>query len=88
MLQPRELDREACIQMADHAARNLADRNVGADLGAFCRADAGAGQRDVDDPNPDFGAFRHDQAGTGDLRDETAVTAIFRQIEDAARQAT
>ena len=84
MLKPRELDREACVQMANHAAGDLADRNVAADVGAFGRADAGAGQRDVDDPNPDIGAVRHDKAGTGDLWDETAVTAIFRPVEDAA----
>ena len=70
--------------MANHAAGDLADRDVAADFRALLGADAGAGQRQIEDPHPDIGAVRHDQPGAGDLWHETAVAAVFRQVEDAA----
>ncbi len=39
MLQPRELDREALIEMTHHPAGNLAERNKAADLGALLGGD-------------------------------------------------
>src|SRR6478609_10862478 len=84
MLQPGKLDGEAGLEMPDHAAGDLAERDVAADLGPLFGADAGAGQGNVDDPHADVGGVRHDQAGAGDLRHETAVAAVFRQVEDAA----
>src|SRR6185437_8108874 len=84
VLQPREFDGEAVLDMTDDAALRLADHDHGADDGAQvgCDRDRGARLRQVDDAAGDVDAARQDQPRDRIARREAAMAAVFRQVED------
>jgi len=84
MLQAGEFDRKAFFDMANHPALDLADHDQGAGRRLEVGLDGGTRQRHVDDPHGHVGPVRHDQPGHRIARNDTAVAAVFRQVEDVA----
>ena len=84
MLQARELDGKALFEVTHHPPGNLAKDDIAAQIGPMRRGNARAGQREVDDPDPNIGLVGQNQLSGRVLRDKAAVAAVFRQVEKVA----
>jgi hypothetical protein len=86
MLEPRELNGEAVLDVTDDAALRLAEGDQAADRRPQVRRDGDrrARLRQVDDPATHIAPVRQDQARQRPARGEAAVAAIFRKVEDVA----
>jgi len=82
MLEPRELDGEAVLEIANDAALHLAERHQRAHGRPLVGGDTGARLRYVDDAAADVEAVGHDEPADRIARGDTAVAAVFRQSEN------
>ena len=82
MLQAGKLDGKAVFEVAHHAALHFAQGHQRSDRRPFLGGDAGAGLRHVDDAAGKIDAVRQDQAADRIARHDTAVAAVFREVEN------
>ena len=82
MLEAEEFDREAVIEMTDHARRRLADGDGGRDFRPVFAPDRGARLRNIRYPHHRARAIRQDQPRRRIARRDPAVAAILRQTQN------
>src|SRR6266700_5173776 len=84
VLEADELDREAVLDVPDHATGGLAERDERANVGPLIAHDRGARLRNVDDAAGQVDAVGQDQSRHRIARGDAAIAAVLRQSENAS----